>query len=314
MLRLLFSRILAAIPLMFLVATMVFFMTQLNPVDPAAVVLGQDASVEAIAAKRAELGTDRPVVVQYGNWMGDAVTGDLGVSWFNGEEVTKLLRQRVPVTFSIVVGSLFVALTVGLVLGIIAALNVGRWPDRVVTVVSSLGIALPNFWVAILLVYFLAVKGGWFPSIWSLSRTSSVTGWLHSIVLPCIALGTASSASIARQARSSMIGVLQRDYIRTALAKGMSVRRVVIRHAMRNAAAPIVTLVGFQISALFGGAVLVEMVLNLPGLGTMGVDAVLRKNTPVVLGFVMVTTLVVVVVNILLDLSYAWLNPKVRPE
>ena len=314
MLRLLLSRILAAIPLMFLVATMVFFMTQLNPVDPAAVALGQDASPEAIAAKRAEFGTDKPIVVQYGNWMGDAVTGDLGRSWFNGEEVTKLLRQRVPVTLSIVAGSLFVALTIGVTLGVIAALNVGRWPDRVVTVVSSLGIAVPNFWVAILLVYFLAVKGGWFPSIWSLSRTGSITGWLHSIVLPCIALGTASSAAIARQARSSMIGVLQRDYIRTALAKGISVRRVVFRHAMRNAAAPIVTLVGFQISALFGGAVLVELVLNIPGLGSMGVEAVLRKNTPVVLGFVMVTTLVVVVVNIALDLSYAWLNPKVRPE
>ncbi len=314
MLRLLLSRILAAVPLMFLVATMVFFMTQLNPVDPAAVALGQDASPEAIAAKRAEFGTDQPVVTQYANWMGDAVKGDLGQSWFNGEEVAKLLRQRVPVTLSIVAGSLIVALAVGVTLGVVAALNVGRWPDRLITVISSLGIAMPNFWVAILLVYFFAVKWGWFPSIWSLSRTDSIAGWLHSIVLPCVALGTASSASIARQARSSMIGVLQRDYIRTALAKGISVRRVVFRHALRNAAAPIVTLVGFQISALFGGAVLVELVLNIPGLGSMGVDAVLRKNTPVVLGFVMVTTLVVVVVNILLDLSYAWLNPKVRPE
>ncbi len=314
MLRLLFSRILAAIPLMFLVATVTFFLTQLNPVDPAAVALGQDASAEAIAAQRAAFGTDKPVVVQYANWMGDAVTGDLGTSWFNGESVNTMLRQRVPVTLSIVAGSLLIALSIGVTLGILAALNVGRWPDRLVTVVSSLGIAIPNFWVAILLVYFLAVKGGWFPSIWSLSRTSTVTGWVHSIILPCIALGTASSAAIARQARSSMIGVLQKDYIRTALAKGISVRRVIFRHALRNAAVPIVTLVGFQVSALFGGAVLVELVLNIPGLGSLGVDAVLRKNTPVVLGFVMVTTLVVVVVNIALDLTYAWLNPKVRPE
>ncbi len=314
MFKLLISRLLTAIPLMFAVATLVFFLSQLNPVDPAAVALGDDASQEAVAAKRAEFGTDKPLAVQYWNWLSSAATGDFGRSWFNGESVNRQIGERAPVTLSLVMGSLLIATVVGGTLGVVAALNAGRLPDRVITVVSSLGIAVPNFWIAIILVYFFAVQLGWFPSIWSLNRTETLGGWIYSIVLPCIALGTSASAAIARQARSSMITVLQKDYVRTALSKGLSVREVVTGHALRNAAVPVVTLVGFQVSALIGGTIFVEYVFNIPGLGSMGVDAVLRNNTPVVLAFVMITTLVVVTVNIVLDLSYAWLNPKVRPQ
>lgn len=314
MLKLLISRLLAAIPLMFGVATLVFFLTQLNPVDPAAVALGDDASPEAIAARRAEFGTDRPVIVQYWDWLTSAATGDLGRSWFNGESVNRLIADRAPVTLSLVLGSLLIATVVGVTFGIVAALYAGRLPDRIVTVVSSLGIAVPNFWIGIILAYYFAVQLEWFPAIWSMRRTESISGWIYSIILPCIALATSSSAAIARQSRSAMIGVLQRDYIRTAMAKGLPVRKVVSGHAMRNAAIPVVTLLGFQVSALIGGTIFIELVFNIPGLGSMGVDAVLRNNTPIVLAFVMVTTLVVVVVNIVLDMSYAWLNPKVRPE
>jgi peptide/nickel transport system permease protein len=314
MLKLLASRLLATVPLMFAVATLVFFLSQLNPVDPAAVALGDDASPEAVAQKAAELGTDQPVFVQYWNWLSDAATGDLGVSWFNGESITRLIADRAPVTLSMVLGSLLIALLVGVSFGVIAALNTGRFADRAITVISSLGIAVPNFWVGIILVYYFAVRLGWFPAIWNIRRTESISGWIHTIILPCIALGTSSSAAIARQTRSSMISVLQRDYIRTALAKGLPVRSVITGHALRNAAIPVVTLLGFQVSALIGGTIFVELVFNIPGLGSMGVEAVLRNNTPIVLAFVMITTLVVVVVNIVLDLSYAWLNPKVRPE
>ena len=314
MLKLLISRLLAAIPLMFAVATLVFFLSQANPVDPAAVALGDDASEEAVAAKRAEFGTDKPLLVQYGNWLGNAATGDLGRSWFNGESVNRQIADRAPVTLSLVLGSLLVATVLGVTFGVLAALNAGRLPDRIVTVASSLGIAVPNFWIGLILVYYLAVQLGWFPAVWNIRRAESVSGWIYSIILPCLALGTSASAAIARQARSSMIAVLQRDYIRTALAKGLPVRRVITGHALRNAAIPVVTLLGFQVSALIGGTIFVEFVFAIPGLGSMGVDAVLRNNTPVVLAFVMITTLVVVVVNIALDLSYAWLNPKVRPE
>ena len=312
MIRLLVTRLLAAIPLMFLVGTIVFFLQQLNPVDPTAAILGDDTSDAAVEAAREELGLNEPVLTQYTDWLGGAVRGDLGVSWFNGEDVTTLLVRRAKVTFSIVLGSLLVALSIGVSLGVMAALKAGRWQDRLVTVVSSLGIAVPNFWVAIILAAIFAVNLGWFPALWSINRTATLWGWIHTIILPCLALGTASSAAIARQTRSAMIGVLQQDYIRTALAKGLPVRRVIFRHAMRNAAIPVVTLVGFQLSALIGGAIFVEFIFNIPGLGTIGVESVQRNNQPIILGFVMIATLVVVLANIFLDMSYAWLNPKVR--
>ncbi len=312
MLRLLVTRLLAAIPLMFLVGTIVFFLQQLNPVDPTAAILGDDTSDAAVEAAREDLGLNEPVLTQYTTWLGNAVRGDLGTSWFNGEDVTTLLIRRAKVTFSIVAGSILIALVLGVSLGVTAALKAGRWPDRLVTVVSSLGIAVPNFWVAIILAAIFAVNLGWFPALWSVSRTSTISGWIYTIILPCLALGTASSAAIARQTRSAMIGVLQQDYIRTALAKGLPVRRVIFRHALRNAAIPIVTLIGFQLSALIGGAIFVEFIFNIPGLGTIGVESVQRNNAPITLGFVMITTLVVVIANIFLDLSYAWLNPKVR--
>jgi len=298
---------------MFMVGTLVFFMMQLNPVDPTAFLLGDDTTTETVERARESLGLNRPVLTQYVDWISNAATGDLGVSWFNGEEVTTLLKKRTLVTFSVALGAMAIAVVLGLTLGILAAIKAGRWQDRLVTVVSSLGIAVPNFWVAIILAAIFAVKLRWFPSIWTAGRTESLWGWVYTIILPCIALGTASSAAIARQARSAMIGVLQQDYIRTALAKGLPVRRVIFRHAMRNAAIPVVTLIGFQLSALIGGSIFVEFIFNIPGLGTLGVQAVQRNNMPVVLGFVMITTLVVVIANIMLDMSYAWLNPKVRP-
>lgn len=314
MFRLLIGRLLAAIPLLFMVATLVFFMAQVNPVDPAATILGEDASLESIAEKRAALGIDRPLVVQYWDWLTSAVTGDLGTNWFNGEEITTELRDRVPVTFSMVFGSLVVSLLLGSTFGVLAALKAGRWPDRLITIVSSLGLAVPNFWIGLLLAYFVGVQWQWLPAIWPTGGPDGVWGWIRALILPCIALGTSASAAVARQARSSMIGVLQRDYVRTALAKGLPVRRVVSRHAIRNAAVPVVTLAGFQTSALIGGSIFVEFVFNVPGLGRFGVDAILRQNMPALLGFVMVTSIVVVVVNVVLDLSYAWLNPKVRPS
>ena len=312
MLRLLVSRLLAAIPLMFFVATLVFFLAQLNPVDPAATILGEDASLEAIAQKRAQLGIDRPLIVQYGDWIASAATGDLGTNWFNGEQVTTELRGRLPVTLSMVFGALLVSVTLGSTFGVLAALRAGRLPDRIITTVSSLGLAVPNFWIGLILAYFIGVRLGWLPAIWPTLRPETPLAWFRALIMPCIALGVSASAAIARQARSSMIGVLQKDYVRTALAKGLPVRRVVSRHAIRNAAIPVVTLAGFQTSALIGGSIFVEFVFNVPGLGKYGVDGILRGNLPAVLAFVLVTAAVVVVVNIILDLSYAWLNPKVR--
>ena len=312
MLRLLTARLVAAVPLVFAVATLVFFLAQANSADPAGSILGLDASPEAIEAKRAEFGIDKPLLSQYGDWLGNAVRGDLGTNWFSGEEVTTELSDRVPVTLGMAFGGLVIAIVIGSSLGVVAALKAGRWQDRLITVVASLGIAMPSFWIALLLAYYFAIELRWFPAVWPPGGPDGLGGWIEALALPSIALGVASSAAIARQARSAMIGVLQRDYVRTALAKGLPVRRVVGRHVIRNAAIPVVTLVGFQAAALLGGSLFVELIFNVPGLGSYGVDAIFRGNVPALLGFVMVIAVVVVLVNIVLDLSYAWLNPKVR--
>lgn len=314
MLKLALGRLAAGIPLMFVVATLVFFLLRANPVDPAEIILGPDATEAAVQATRSELGLDRPIVTQYGDWLSGAVRGDLGVSWFSGESVTTDIATRLPVTLSLVLGSLTVSLLLGVGAGVAAAVRAGRKFDRGITVAASAGLAAPNFWVALLLAYFFSVRLGWFPAVGYASPTEGIVEWVRHLVLPCIALGTSAAASIFRQTRSSMIGVLQQDYIRTSLAKGMRLRTVIYVHALRNAAIPIVTLAGFQVSTLFGGAIFVEQVFNIPGLGSMGVDAVLRNNVPVVLAFVMITALVVVLVNIVLDLLYEWLNPRVRPS
>ena len=312
MIRLLVSRTLAAVPLMFAVATLVFFLVQANPADPAGSILGLDATEQAVDAKRAELGLDQPLLSQYGDWLADAVRGDLGTNWFSGEEVTTELSDRIPVTLGMAFGGLLIAVVIGCSLGIVAALNAGRWQDRLITVIASLGIAMPSFWIALILAYYFAVELQWFPAVWPPGGPDGVLEWVEALVLPSVALGIAASAAIARQARSAMIGVLQRDYVRTALAKGLPVRRVIGRHAVRNAAIPVVTLIGFQVAALLGGSLFVELIFNIPGLGSYGVDAIFRGNVPALLGFVMVIALIVVLVNIVLDLSYAWLNPKVR--
>lgn len=297
---------------MFAVATLVFFLAQANSSDPAGSILGLDATEEAIDAKRAELGIDRPLLPQFGDWLASAVRGDLGTNWFSGEKVTTELSDRIPVTLGLAFGGLLIGVALGCSFGLAAAMKAGRWQDRLITMVASLGIAMPSFWIALILAWYFAVKLRWFPAVWPPGGPDGVVGWIEALVLPSVALGVAASAAIARQTRSAMIGVLQRDYVRTALAKGLPVRRVVGRHAIRNAASPVVTLIGFQVAALLGGSLFVELIFNIPGLGSYGVDAIFRGNVPALLGFVMVIAFVVVLVNIALDLSYAWLNPKVR--
>lgn len=297
---------------MFAVATLVFFLAQANSSDPAGSILGLDATEEAIDAKRAELGIDRPLLSQFGDWLASAVRGDLGTNWFSGEKVTSELSDRIPVTLGLAFGGLLIGVALGCSFGLVAAMKAGRWQDRLITMVASLGIAMPSFWIALILAWYFAVRLRWFPAVWPPGGPDGAVGWIEALVLPSVALGVAASAAIARQTRSAMIGVLQRDYVRTALAKGLPVRRVVGRHAIRNAASPVVTLIGFQVAALLGGSLFVELIFNIPGLGSYGVDAIFRGNVPALLGFVMVIAFVVVLVNIALDLSYAWLNPKVR--
>jgi peptide/nickel transport system permease protein len=312
-LKLLGIRVVAIIPLLFLLSIVAFGLSQVNPVDPAELLLGsQEASQEQIDAVREQLGLNDPVIPRYLDWLGGAVQGDLGKDVYTQEPVTSAIRDRAPITVAMMAGSLFVSLTVGLPCGILRALRAGRAADRALTVGASVGLALPSFWIGLILISFLAVNHHWLPAIWPPGGDLSFSLWLKSLLIPSLALGAAASASFTRQIRSAMIGVLQQDYIRTALAKGLPMRTVIFKHALKNAAVPIITVVGFQVSTLLGGTVFLEIIYNIPGLGNWGVGAVLKNNAPVVIAFVMIAATLVVAVNLVLDMLYGWLNPKVR--
>jgi peptide/nickel transport system permease protein len=313
MLKLLAIRAVAIIPLLFLVSVIAFGLNQVNPVDPAELLLGSaEATQEQVDAARAELGLDEPVVQRYLDWLGAALQGDLGNDIYTQEPVTSAIRSRAPITLAMMAGALFVSLVVGLVCGILSALRAGRPADRALTVGASLGLALPSFWIGLILISALAVNRHLLPAIWPPGGDMSASEWAKSLIIPSLALGAAASASFTRQIRSAMIGVLQQDYIRTALAKGLPMRTVVFKHALRNAAVPIVTVIGFQVSTLLGGTVFLEIIYNIPGLGNWGVGAVLKNNSPVVIAFIMIAATLVLVINLLLDVLYGWLNPKVR--
>jgi peptide/nickel transport system permease protein len=313
MLKLLAVRAVAIVPLLFLVSVVAFGLNQVNPVDPAELLLGsQEATQSQVDAMRAELGLDEPIVQRYFNWLGAALQGDLGNDVYTREPITSAIRTRAPITLALMAGALTVSLTVGLTCGILSALRAGRATDRALTVGASIGLALPSFWIGLILISLTAVNRQWLPAIWPPGQDLGLGLWLKSLIIPSLALGAAASASFTRQIRSAMIGVLQQDYIRTAMAKGLPMRTVIFKHALKNAAVPIVTIIGFQISTLLGGTVFLEIIYNIPGLGNWGVGAVLKNNAPVVVAFIMIAATLVVLVNLVLDVLYGWLNPKVR--
>jgi len=305
-------RLLAMIPLVFLVATAVFFLGQLSDIDPAENIVGPEASDAQVAAVRHELGLDRPALEQYADWVSGAVRGDLGQSLYTKADVSASLFQALPVTLSLTFGGLVVGLLLGVPSGIWSALRAGRAGDRAISLLATVGQAVPGFWLGLLLILAFAVRLPWFPSVGYVAIEESPTGWLRSLVLPSVSLGLIAAAAISRQTRSSMIGVLQQEYVRTALSKGLSKRRVVVKHALKNAAVPVVTVVSFQVTTLLGGSIVIERLFAMPGLGQLAINAVLRRDPDVIQGIVVLTVVVVVLVNVLLDLSYAWLNPKVR--
>lgn len=313
MLKLAAYRLIMTVPLLFAVATAAFFLSGLSSIDPARLALGPEATVEAVQAKRVEMGIDGPLVNQYGKWLNGAVRGDLGASVYNQAPVATSIRQGLPITLSLTFGGLVVGLGLGLTAGIFSALRAGRTADRAIGTFVVLGQAIPGFWLALLLAFVFAIRLRWFPATGYIGPTTSIDGWLRTILLPSFSIGIVSAASIARQTRSAMIGVLQQEYIRAALARGLSRRSVVLKHALKNAAAPIVTVVSFQVTALLGGSIVVERLFNLRGLGSIAIDGVLRRDPNVIQGVVVCTVVAIVLMNVVLDMTYTWLNPKVRP-
>ncbi len=305
-------RVLMIIPLLFMVSLGVFALVHMIPGDPAITISGENATAEQIEATRARLGLDDPVLVQYARWATSAIQGDLGQSLFSSRTVTGAIIERFPVTISLTAAAMFFALLISIPAGIIAAIKRGRPADRAATLFASLGIAMPNFWLGILLILAFALAYPIFPAVGYTRMAEGVGPWARSLVLPGITLGMAAAAETTRQLRSSLYDILHQDYIRTARAKGMGSTIVIGKHALKNAAVPVVTVIGFQLAFLLGGTVVVEQVFGLPGLGGLAIRAVLERDIPMIQGIVVITALIVMLVNLLVDLSYAYLDPRVR--
>ncbi|AIY03215.1 ABC transporter, permease protein [Arthrobacter sp. PAMC 25486] len=274
-------------------------------------ILGDQASLEQLAEKRAELGLDGSLFVQYFQWLGNAVQGNLGQSWFNAESVGYLLMSRVPVTLSIAVGTVIVSTVISLAMGVAAAVYRG-WLDRVLQIVSVAGLVFPGFWLALVLVVKVSIEWGLVPATGYITFGESPFGWMQSLLLPVFSLAIGAVAGLSQQVRSATIAVLEMDYVRTLRSRGLSESSVLFRHVIRNAAPPTLTVLSLNFIALMSGAVMIERVFALPGLGSIAVDATGVGDIPIVVGAVVISVVIVVIVNLAIDLVNGWLNPKVR--
>ena len=305
-------RLLATIPVMVVVGIVVFMLLHLTPGDPAAVIAGDYASPEDVERIRAKLGLDQPIYVQFVTWAGAVLQGDLGISIFSNLPVSTLIAQRLEPTIALSVSTIIFAILVAIPLGTIAAWKAGTWIDRAVMAFAVLGFSVPVFVIGYVLMYMFALKLGWFPVQGYKPIADGFWPFLSSIALPTVALGLVYTALIARITRASLLEVLNEDYIRTAKSKGLNNMGLLLRHALRNAAVPIVTIIGIGLTLLIGGVVVTESVFNIPGLGRLTIDAVLRRDYPVIQGVILLFSGVYVFVNLLIDLSYTLLDPRIR--
>jgi peptide/nickel transport system permease protein len=306
------SRLLSMIVTLAVISVIAFGLILLVPGDPARTILGENATNEQVAELREQLGFDEPFYRQYVDWAQGAIRGDLGTSVVTRIPVTSQLADRLEVTLSICTAALLLAVTFGVPIGILAALRRGRLADRFVTLFATLGVALPHFWVGLMLALFVGVRAGLLPATGYVPFTQDPLAWAEHIALPAITLSLTPMAEVARQLRASLIGVLEQDYIRTARAMGLPSRAVIGRHGLKNAATPVVTILGAQVALVFGGTVVVEKIFALPGVGQLAVNAVLSRDYPVIQGVVLVSALVVMFANLVVDLSYRWMNPRAR--
>ena len=308
----LLRRMAAIFPVLAVVVTVVFLLIHLIPGDPVSVMLGPDATPTQIEATRKGLGLDRPIHEQLIGFYGRILRGDLGQSYFLDRPVSRALWERAEPTLVLMLSALVVAIAIGVPSGTIAAAYRGSAWDRGLMLVSLLGVCIPGFWLSLNFIYFFAVRLGWLPAAGYVSVFTDPVGALRYMVLPAFSLGFNQSALIARISRSCMLEVLQQDYIRTARAKGLSHRAVTWVHAFRNALVPVVTVIGITTAVLIGGAVVTEIVFNIPGLGRLIISAILRRDYPVVQGVVLVTATAYVLINLGVDLLYAIIDPRIR--
>ena len=305
-------RVLAVVPVLLVVAVIVFAMLRAVPGDPAAVIAGDSATPEQVAALREKLGLEKPVPVQFGLWLGDVLRGDLGESYFFRQPVSALIAQRLEPTLALGLAALSIAVVVAVPLGVLAAFRQGSWIDRAVMAVSVAGFSMPIFVLGYLLVWIFSVQLEWLP-VQGYARIGDGVGpWLQRLVLPAVTLAIAYVALVARITRTSVLEVLNEDYVRTARAKGLREFDVLSRHALRNAAVPILTVVGIGLAVLIGGAVVTESVFAIPGLGRLTVEAVLSRDFPVIQALILLFATAYVFVNLAIDIGYALLDPRIR--
>jgi ABC-type dipeptide/oligopeptide/nickel transport system permease component len=307
MLRYIGNRLLAAIPTVLLVTVLVFLMLHLIPGDPAEIFLGENfSSPELLAQVRADMGLDRPLHVQYLSYLGGALRGDFGRSLNNNRPVLDEIAARLPPTVELTVAALAIGVLIGVTLGIVSALGHNTWVDTLAMALALLGVSMPIFWMSLLLIFLFSVRLNWFPAL--------STEGLQGLVLPALALGLLSSSTLARMVRSSMLEVLGQDYVRTARAKGLRERAVVLRHALKNALIPTITVLGLQFGQLLGGAVITETIFARQGIGRLYVESILRKDFTMVQGLTLLIAVIYVLINLAVDVAYAAVDPRIQYE
>jgi peptide/nickel transport system permease protein len=307
-------RLLSAIPVLFIVSLISFGLMRLIPGDPAAAIAGIAATPAQIEQLRRDLGLDEPLLMQLLHYYQGLLQGDFGKSLLLGKGVLAATMERLPVTIGLSLYALVLTLLIGVTSGIIAALRQNTWVDQVAMMIAMLGISIPNFFLGLLMIIFFAVQLGWLPSGGYIPFSQDPIGWLRSTTMPAISLALLQAGLLARITRSGMLEVLRQDYVRTARAKGLPERQVILKHALANALIPIVTVVGIIISLLLSGAVVTEALFSLPGMGQLLTQAVLSRDYPMVQGGLLLVTTFLVVVNILVDILYALIDPRVRYE
>lgn len=305
-------RLLTTIPVVVLVTVIVFLLLHVTPGDPVVIMLGDQAAPDAVAALRHNLGLDLPLPVQYGVWLWRVARGDLGTSLRTHDPVSRLALARYPTTLELLVLAMLVSLAIAIPTGVLSAVRRNSWIDMLLTPLAISGVSLPSFWIGILLIWAFSVTLAWFPTVGFVPLGTSVVGNLRTMVLPVVTLGVALAAIVMRITRASLLQVLRLDYVRTARAKGVAEGAIILRHALRTTLIPVVTVLGLQTGTLLGGAVIVESIFALPGMGRLIVDAIFARDFPLVQGVVLILAVSFILVNLVVDLLYAWLDPRIR--
>ena len=311
MIAFILKRVVSGIGLLVAISTIAYLLIFSSSTNIALNILGQDATDEQILAKQQELGLNRPIFERYFDWLSNAISGDFGNSWFNSEPVVSAIFNRLPITLTIVTFAMAIAATFAILLGTVAAIR-GGWIDRAVQFMAIAGFAIPGFLLAIILVTFLAIRTQLLPATGWVSFAEDPANWSRSLILPVVSLVLATVASAAQQIRSAVKGVIERDFVRTLTSRGIPRKEIIFKHVLRAAAPAGLTVLSLQFVGMLGGSVIIEKIFALPGMGELAVNATTQGDTPVVMGVVVYTVIIVIFVNLIVDLLNGWLNPKVR--